>query len=317
MSSAHDSSPINHRKLAAIHATMSRRFHSGVGAECIALFDVLTFVCPENPTDALRGLANFRSGRSVIVANADKTRYCRAHWFDARNSRMKLCVQSEPLDQWLAPYRLTMYADDQLGLLADDVTSVLAETPGAVLTTLELAFDFSPTTGVTASYVRRRGVFGKSLRDLSSKNQFGDWWGARRGHKRTKSYFKDAVGGHRVELRLRSGFLRLHKIRDIFEFHRLADIIPGRHVLFARLDEEQLIRQLRGKQQNADEIITVLEGVVAREADLNALLKYLRREIKLANTRRLLRPLVTNRLVFESLRKLLAQWPSTPKSIVF
>lgn len=277
----------------------------------MALIDVLIFTCNENPTAALKEIPGFYSGNSHVVASADKTRYSRAHWFTRIDSKMKFCLESDPLDRWLAPYRLQMYADDQTGLLLDQITSVLEVIPGAALILVELAVDFSPLTGVNAKYVRERGVFGRSQRDLS-KNPFGDWWGARKACKRTKSYMKDAVGGHRVELRMRSAFLHEHEIYTIFDFHRFAELVPRHHIFFARLNEDRLIAWLRRGRYTGKEIIGILREVVKREGCLTDVRKYLSEEVGLKNTRRLLQPLRPNKFVREALSELVTKWPAAP-----
>jgi hypothetical protein len=280
----------------------------------MALIDVLVFNFNEDPTDALKGVPGFYSDKGHVVASADKTRYSWVHWFKRIDSKMKFCLESDPLDRWLPPYRLQMYADDQVGLVADEVMSILEVIPGATLILVELAVDFSPLTGVNAKYVRERGVFGRSQRDLS-KNPYGDWWGARKACKRTKSYFKQPVGGHRVELRIRSAFLHEHDIYSIFDFHRFAELIPRQHIFFGRLDEDRLIGWLRRERYTGAEIIGILREVVKREGCLTDVLKYLSVEVGLKNTRRLLLPLRPNKFVRDALRELVRKWPAAPTQL--
>src|SRR5579862_2501515 len=112
-------------KQAAIRRLIRRWFHAGVGKLCFALLDIVQVWCTENPTHALMGLPNFRSQRSHLINDADQERYARVHWFRSATSTMKFCVHSEPLDYWLAPYRLTLYADDTVGLLPSELFSIL------------------------------------------------------------------------------------------------------------------------------------------------------------------------------------------------
>ena len=181
----------------------------------------------------------------------------------------------------------------------------------AKLTMVELAVDFSAVTNVTQNFVLRFGVFGKSKRDLSGDNRIGDWWGARKGGKRTKSYFKHQVFGHRVEFVLKSRFLRHYGIRDVFDFRRFNDLLPRRHILFARLDEQRLIARLRGAGFSGAKTIDILRRV-AQKRDLCAALQYLRRKVGIKNSRRLLVPLHTNKLIQQALTELAAEWPAAP-----
>jgi hypothetical protein len=38
---------------------------------------------------------------------------------------MKFCVESKPRKPWLAPYRVTMFADDKSGFQPEEVFAVL------------------------------------------------------------------------------------------------------------------------------------------------------------------------------------------------
>jgi hypothetical protein len=56
---------------------------------------------------------------------------------------MKFCIESQRRVGWIAPYRVTLIADDKIGLLPGQVFSVLELLPGRFkLTLVEIAFDF-------------------------------------------------------------------------------------------------------------------------------------------------------------------------------
>jgi hypothetical protein len=208
---------------------------------------------------------------------------------------------------------VTLIADDRTGLLPQEVLAILEVMPATRLTMVELAIDFSVVTHVTRDFVLRFGVFGKSRRDLSSDNLMGDWWGARKGGKRIKSYFKNQIFGHRVEFLLKSRFLRHYGIRDIFDFSRFKDLLPQNHILFARLDEPRLIARLRDAGFSGARTIDILRRVA--RTDLCTALTYLRRKVGIKNSRRLLVPLRANTLVMKALRKLMAEWPAAPARV--
>jgi hypothetical protein len=297
--------------------TLMQRFHSGFsfGKDCIAILDVLRFLLRENPLPALMKLPGVRTVQSHWIrparSNTHHT-YGRVHWFQRTDSKMKFCVESERQHGYLAPYSLTAYADDKTGLLPAQVFPILSVAPGAKLTMMELAFDFSPLSSVTRDFVLRHGVFGKSWRDLSMENPAGDWWGAKRGAKRSKSYFKDEICGHRVELRMRSRFLNRYGIDDVYDFGRFVRILPRRHIFFAALSNELLTERLRGSGFSTEKTLGILRKVNGLTGDLSATLSYLRRQVKLTNVQRLLTPLPENRLVLEALESWAEVWPAAP-----
>lgn len=56
---------------------------------------------------------------------------------------MKLCIESQPRVGWIPPYRITLIADDKMGLLPEEVFAVLEMLAnGFKLTLVEIAFDF-------------------------------------------------------------------------------------------------------------------------------------------------------------------------------
>jgi hypothetical protein len=299
----------------AAREVIARKFHSGVGKECMAILDRLRFVCDADPVPALRMLPGFHPGRSVFPRRQNPAwfrPYGHGQWFQAEKSKMQFYVESDRREGWLAPYSVTLIADDRTGLLPEEVFAILEVIPNAKLTMVELAIDFSAVTNVTRDFVRRFGVFGKSGRDLSADNPMGDWWGSRKGAKRTKSYFKDQIWGHRVEFLLRSRFLRHYGIRDVFDFRRFNDLLPRHHILFARLDEQRLVARLRGTGFSTEKTLRILRRVNGMSGDLSATLSYLRRAVRLTNVRRLLIPLPENRLVVEALEGWAEVWPAAP-----
>lgn len=227
---------------------------------------------------------------------------------------MKFCVESKPREPWLAPFAVTMFADDRTGLVPADVFPLRELMMEAKLTVVEVAVDFPVGGAVNRRFVLRYGVFGKSRRDLSNNNPAVDWWGSKNSGKRVKSYRKDVIAAHRVELRVRRRFFEPHGIDDLFDLVTFADLLPGGHVLFARLDETKLIKQLR-KHRQAEKALAILKQVIELEGDLTAQLSFLRRSAGLKNVRRLLIPLRTNGLVREAFKVWEALWPKTPARV--
>src|SRR5215469_8185349 len=108
--------------------TIARKFHSGAGKECIAIFDRLRFVCDADPVPALSALPGFYPGRSIFFRpqNEEWFRpYGHSQWFHAEKSKMQFYVESERTEGWLAPYSVTLIADDRTGLLPQEVLAIL------------------------------------------------------------------------------------------------------------------------------------------------------------------------------------------------
>jgi hypothetical protein len=161
-------------KLRAAREALERRFHGGVNTMCIVILDVLVFVCIENPSDAVRHHPDYHARRSFYpqlstTANSPRA-YARIQWFKHKSSQMRVLVESERVKPYLAPYRVTLYADDLTGLLPAQVLGLLEVMPAARLILLELAFDFSLLSHVDRTFVRRHGRFGKSQRDRTKND---------------------------------------------------------------------------------------------------------------------------------------------------
>jgi len=119
----------------------------------------------------------------------------------------------------------------------------------------------------------------------------------------------------RIELELRSRFLRLYEIRDPYDFGKLAVVLPERHIYFARFNERKLAARLRAVGFSPRKIDAILYDVWLLEGDVWATLNYLRQELELTNTRRLLDSLDTNDVILEALRSWVAQWPVAQKKL--
>ena len=119
----------------------------------------------------------------------------------------------------------------------------------------------------------------------------------------------------RVELEARSRFLKLYEIKDPYDFGKLVQILPQRHIYFVRFDEKKLIARLRGMRFSARRVAEILDDVRLLDGDVWATLNYLRQELALKNTRRFLDPLDTNDLVLDALREWATMWPVAPKRL--
>lgn len=241
--------------------------------------------------------------------------YGRRAEFMTKGSIKQIVVLSEPTMPHIAPCKVTLIARDEVGLQPTDVLAILELLPDVNLVLVELAFDFGFRSGVDGAFVRRHALFGKSRPNQVGAYQCWDSWGTRRGAKFVRSYFKPQLGVHRVELELHRKFLRRHGIKDIFDFNRLVEIVPERHILFAEIDKSIVVRHLRNAGHDPYEVRQILERVSEHDDDIYAQCAVLRKRGRLKNVRRALVPLRTNRLIRKAIKKWAAQWPDKPRRL--
>jgi hypothetical protein len=124
-----------------------------------------------------------------------------------------------------------------------------------------------------------------------------------------------AVSQYRAWWELRSRFLKLYEIKDPYDFGRLAQILPERHIDFVRFSEQKLVKRLRSMGFSPRKVWEILDDVRLLEGEVWATLNFLRQELELRNTRRFLDPLDTNDVVVDALTKWAGMWPTTPKKL--
>ena len=223
-------------------------------------------------------------------------------------------MESEPWEGWLPRFRVTFIADDSEGLTPRELFSVLEVLPRFRLSYLEIAFDFCMESGVSREFVEQHGKFGKTRRNARRRESAGDAWGARGARVRAISYTKVEVGGHRVELKLYSTFLRQHRVIDCFDFHKLATILPQRYLYFARIEFRQVNRSLRKTKLDIRARRKALRQARNLKGNLGALLSFLRRDVRIQNAHRFLVAMPENQIATIALRDWCALWPPKPKA---
>jgi hypothetical protein len=91
--------------------------------------------------------------------------------------------------------------------------------------------------------------------------------------------------------------------------------LPKRHIHFVRFNEKKLGARLRRKGFSPKKTWEILQDVRLLDGDAWATLNYLRQELAMKNTRRLLDPLDTNDMVLGALRAWAAMWPVAPAKL--
>jgi hypothetical protein len=234
--------------------------------------------------------------------------YARVAELESRTSIERMFALTEPQLRGVAPCKITLIAKDRTGLKAKDVRLVLGPLPDVKVAMLELAWDFRRGSGIDGAYIRRHGVFGKSRQRNVAVVHCYDSWGSRKSVF-IRSYYKETIHAHRLELQFNRGFLRRHKIQEIDDFWRLANSIPIHQILFAELNELKLISWLRNRGYRVKEVLSVMRKVIDEEGNLLAQCRVLRREAGLQNLHRFLARLPTNELVKLAVRTWVKQWP--------
>jgi hypothetical protein len=92
------------------------------------------------------------------------TTYARCRHYNSLTNDSKIYWQYMRQKGWLKPWKITIVADDKTGLYRDEIERVLRHCRSYQLLTVEIAIDFSPSTGVNKQFIRRHAVFGKSRR---------------------------------------------------------------------------------------------------------------------------------------------------------
>lgn len=279
--------------------------------QCEVNLDRVLLFCDEDPSHQLMGVPRFKSQASHFVTPYKDRRfqpYGRVQWFEDKQSTMKFLVESKRREGWLPAYRVTLFADDRTGLLPEQLFAVLEVIPRFKVSTIELAFDFPPW--ISRRLLTQRVLFGKSRPTRSVETT--RYWGSRKGSKYVRLYHKEEIDKYRVELELHAKFLKTFQIRDTFDFHKFCELLPVRHIYYARFDVEKLIALLRSMEMSYGEIWKILKDIALLEDDVWPTLNYLRLEVGLKNARRLLVPLKTNRLIREALKNWAAVWPTAP-----
>jgi hypothetical protein len=300
-------------QLLAARAALLRRMKNPLGAECVVRLDRLRGVSDQDPTSALMNIPGFRAMPIIRLRHTKGTfqPYGQAQWFHSTRNEAKFTIESDRRERFLDPFKITFFADDIDGLLPEQVFSVLELMPSFRMTMVELAFDFM--RAMDRRRVRREGLFGKS-RPIPSVGST-DYWGTRKGMKRVQCYFKLDVQAFRVELEMHSRFLRYYKIRTPFDFKKLVDVLPARHIYFGKFNNQKVARRIVHMGLSATRRQDALKMIARMRNDLWATLNFLRGDLDMKNTRRLVDGSPINRDVLSALNAWISKWPVRPQRL--
>lgn len=280
---------------------------------CVVQLDRLEVNASEIAKEQVLDIPGLRRVDDYFVTRKDPTNflpYRRLAKYESATSIQQLDVLYEPTGGWIAPVKVTLIPRDKTGLRPDDALSIFELLMGAKVVRMEIAFDFGHQSGVHGGWVRSHSLFGKARRSQVGIRRGWDCWGSRKCAKFVRSYYKEELHVHRVELQLNRKFLRRFGINDVFDFQRLVSILPMNHIWFAEIDKEKMRHHLQMAGHWGRESRQILERVEDSSGDLMAQCGVLRKRGKLKNVRRLLVPLKTNQLVFRALKEWTMLWPT-------
>ncbi|HEU0047024.1 MAG TPA: hypothetical protein VFQ43_05390 [Nitrososphaera sp.] len=228
---------------------------------------------------------------SFVRCQTTTATYARCRQYKSLKDDTTIYWQYERLKGWLKPWKITIVADDKTGLSYEQIDIVLSPCRYYRFLIIEVAIDFSHSTGVNREFVRQHAVFGKSRRAHTIQDCIL-YWGGRKSEKLVRSYDKKEVAGYRVELELHSPLLRDEHISTLEDFDGLPDTVYPKHFQFVTVDWDRLKRHLTPKRNSQ----ALISGAKQRGSSLSRLRRYLRRN-GITNFHRFLVPHAINKRI--------------------
>jgi hypothetical protein len=284
-----------------------------VPISCVCKIDRVVLTTDNLVWSALLGIPGYRADKKPRrLWNRD---YLRARRIKGTGSVREIVINYRPTASWFAPFRITIIPRDTTGLQFDDLRTILELLPGAVISLLEVAWDFPSDSVVDLEFVYHWALFGSTWIKRKWNPFHGKWGNA--NSKFVRAYFKWDTSEFRIELQLQCGFLRHHHIDELFDIGKLSTVLVPDHIEFFTIDRKKLIGALQNAGKSSKEIKVIRARVRGKQRiGLWYALRYLRQDVGLTNTRRLLIPVdEPNRVVREAIEKLLVTWPSKPTGL--
>lgn len=271
---------------------------------CVVRLDRIQFVVQRPRRGPLPAISDYRVLRDTLVhSQTSIPTYARCRQLVSTATGAKLFIQYQRRRSWLAGWKLTAIAATGRGLTPNDLRPILARCRGHRLLLVELAFDFSPESGVNLPFVRRHGMFGRSRRRLDRGGPGQLRFGSRRSAKLVRCYDKrPEMNVLRVELEAHSGLLRANCVTTADDLVKLTEAVVPRHLQFRRVAWGRLRRHLFRRFGKASGL-HVFRATLDRAYSLHRACRYLRQQ-GVNNVHRFLRPMSSfNRQLHEALER--------------
>jgi hypothetical protein len=112
-----------------------------------------------------------RTKDSFVRIQTTTGRYARRREYRSLTNDTAIFWQYRPRKPWLMPWKITIVPDDVSGLSRNEIERVLKYCQGYRLLLVEVAIDFSPSTGVNKQFIRGHAIFGKSHRRAKRRSR--------------------------------------------------------------------------------------------------------------------------------------------------
>jgi hypothetical protein len=144
------------------------------------------------PPRRLKGFQRTRD--SFVRPQTDIPTYERCSHYQGIENDAKIYWQYYRRSSFLKPWKITIVADDKIGLSYDEIDTVLNRCRFWHFLTIEVAIDFSHSTGVDMNFVRRHALLGKSRRRRKHQIDGILYFGTRKSDKLVRCYDKEIPG---------------------------------------------------------------------------------------------------------------------------
>jgi len=215
---------------------------------CVVRLDRVQLVVPRPLKGPLPTIRDYRILKDTFVrSQTNVMTYARCRQLVHLETGTKLYIQYQKQKAWLAGWKVTLVANDRRGLNREDLDPVLARCRMHRLLMAEVAFDFSPESGVDLHFVKGHGLFGKSRRRFDRGGQGELRFGSRKSGKLVRCYPKAEIDAFRVEIEIHSRLLRANQVTTVDDMWKLAVAVVPDHIRFVRVSWKRLRRHLMRK----------------------------------------------------------------------
>ena len=149
-----------------IKVSRSKRTAVGVRAQ-IDRVQLISWAPKGQKPPTLRDFVVIRD--SFVRCQTTTATYARCRQYKSVKDDAKIYWQYNSQKGWLWPWKITIVADDKTGLSYEEIERVLRRCRVYRFLTVEIAIDFSPSTGITRQFIRQHAVFGKSRQRATTK----------------------------------------------------------------------------------------------------------------------------------------------------
>jgi hypothetical protein len=207
-------------------------------------------------------------------------------------SGTKIGVAYERLQPYMPEAIVTISPADKAPYLRrSELESLLAMLTEPHFLKIEVAHDFQGGSVVTAPFADKHLLVGKSVKKENPAHPGTINYGSRRSPVFTRCYWKQTIAAYRIEIELHASWIKKNGIAAPADFLRLPQLVCGRHIAFYKIDPLKLTAALT---RMGAQVAPTLRKVIARQHDLQHALHFLRHDVGLENTLRVLTPLATN-----------------------